>query len=137
MKRCVPWILAFLAATPCAAHFDRAVAVANYQQWLRQSIADASPSELALHDHLLELTPVGSSPEQVRNAIISRLHKSPSSYTKNYFTNNHYVVGSVGLRYAETPSWLLVTGTDTDVTWYFDGEDKLINIVVWEHPYGL
>jgi hypothetical protein len=126
MKRSGPWLLVFLAMTPCAAHFDRSAALVDYKQALQGAMSQASPTALALRAKLLKLTPVGSLPGQVQHVITDVLHKSGNPYEKNFYTSETsavnpadpsrlmYVAGCIGIRYDETMHWW-GTGLDTDI----------------------
>jgi hypothetical protein len=64
------------------------------------------------------------------------LHKS-ASYKKSYFDDYlTYIAGSIGVRYKEESSWLWLTGTKTDVVWYFNTHDELVNVIVEDWNTG-
>ena len=147
MKQVLVWLIAFGAWLPARAHFDRPSAVLEYEQLIQEATSHQNPSELKVRDRLLKLTPLGSSPELVQHVIVDILHKPYNGYKKDFKTGRtlaldpihpndlFYVVGIIGLRYSETTS-IWMTGTATDALWYFDDHNKLLNIVVWEHPQG-
>jgi hypothetical protein len=148
MKRNLAATLMLAAFMSQGALADQHEELLRSEQLLNAAVVHQSSSELRLRNRLLKLTPLGSSPQRVHHVITDALHKPAAKYAKNYYTaetsavdpkhsdNEMYVAGSIGIRYDEKMYWWM-TGTDTDVTWYFDDHDRLINIIGWEHNTGL
>ena len=99
-------------------------------------VAHQTAAQNKIRNHILALTPLGSSPGEVLKVVRDVLHKS-AGYKKDYFDGYlTYIAGSIGVRYNENSSWLWLTGTDTDVVWYFNTHDQLVNVVVNEWNTG-
>jgi hypothetical protein len=99
-------------------------------------VAHQTAEQNKIRDHILSLSPLGSSPDQVLKVVRDVLHKS-GGYKKDYFDGYlTYIAGSIGVRYKEESSWLWLTGTDTDVVWYFNAHDQLVNVIVQDWNTG-
>ena len=124
---------------------ESAFALSNSEAVISHYVSNQTKAENQIRDHLVELTPIGTSPEQTLKVITDVLHKSaPRGYKRNYFTfgpegppyKEMYIAGNIGLVYDHEDGWFFV-GTDTVVNWYFDDQDHLFNITVQTHAVGL
>jgi hypothetical protein len=113
---------------------------------LRDYVAKQTSSQNQIRDHILALTPLGSTPDRVLKVLQEVLHKPSNGYKKDFFTSppyhgadanepEMYVAGCIGVRYKETSSWL-GTGSATDVVWFFNPDAHLINVVVEDWNTG-
>jgi hypothetical protein len=102
----------------------------------RYHVEHQTAAQNKIRDYILTLTPLGSPPDRVLKAVRDVLHKS-ASYKKSYFDDYlTYIAGSIGVRYKEESSWLWLTGTKTDVVWYFNTHDELVNVIVEDWNTG-
>jgi hypothetical protein len=145
------FLSALLAAGSCLGyvHTDYP-SEAESEQMLRDYVVHQTPSQNKIRDHMLQLTPLGSTPQQVLKVITDVLHKTTYGYKKNYYTTAPqpyengaipenrmiYVAGNIGIRYEESRSWFSPVGTNTDVVWYFDKNDHLFNVIVQNFNEG-
>jgi hypothetical protein len=122
------------------AHADHHEAFLHTQQIVKKAVSQENGSESGLRARILKITPVGSTPQQVLHAITGVLHKSANGYHTNFYSNYYnwgdmYVPGTTGIIYDKKMSWWM-TGTEMIVEWWFDEDNRLMNVTAHEQIIG-
>ena len=110
---------------------------------IHESVLKESRSESRTRDHILALTPIGTSPTETFKAISREFPGTvPWGYKQHLYMASPepphariYIHGCIGLD-LDSRGWLDLVMTRKMIVWYFDAEDLLFNVTVHEGLIG-
>jgi hypothetical protein len=136
-------IVFMISGTLFGSAADKKGLIAQAENQIGIAVSKETRSESRIRDHVLKLTPIGSTPAETIRVIAKKFPDSiVPAFKKNFYTSSPappydliYVEGCVGIN-TEDRGWFGLFSTTYQIVWYFDQADDLFNVTVKEILLG-
>jgi hypothetical protein len=139
------FILAFIVSgiSPGHASEEKKGLIEASENQIHELVLHETSAESRLREHILKLTPMGTSPAQTLKVIAREYPKSAvSGPKKNFYMLSPdssqgllYITECIGIN-IDSASWFGLVATRQMVIWYFDQRDDLFNVTVHQSFVG-